>query len=78
MEKWDEQIKTLEEFFETAEIPKGPIRVTSYAVVTDMSKLISSHLSIVKANNGKYTFKPYLQRLMWVKRLIENIINEGL
>lgn len=72
MEKWDEHIHKLEEFFEKTEIPAGPIRVTKYAVIFDVGKFVSSHMSIVKANNGKYTFIPYLQRLMWVKKLIEN------
>lgn len=72
MENWDKYIQEVEDFFLKTELPKGPIRVTKFAVITDLKLFIDSHLSMAKANNGNYTFIPYLQRLIWIKRMIEN------
>jgi len=72
MEKWDPYIQELEEFFSKTELPKGPIRVTKFAVINDLDFFVNGHLSIVKANNGNRYFLQYLQRLVFIKKMIED------
>ena len=45
-----------------------PIILDSCTTITNVNKFIKSHLTILKANSGKETFKPYYDRL---KKLLE-------
>lgn len=45
-----------------------PIILDSCTTITNLNKFIKSHLTILKANSGKETFKPYYERL---KKLVE-------
>jgi len=62
-EDWNNDIAELEEYFNSVELPKGSITIYGCCVVNDCSLFIDSHLTVVKANNGKPKFRPYLQRL---------------
>lgn len=66
-ETWDKEIQALENFFTEAETPDHPIQFNTYSNISDVRKFIKSHLSVVKANNGKPTFLPYLSRLQQLK-----------
>ncbi len=58
---WD--IAELEGFFAGVNIPTKPIQITPGELITDPTKFIESHLDIVRAQNGKTVYKPYLKRL---------------
>jgi hypothetical protein len=44
-------------------IPDESIKINQCCIVNDCSLFIDSHLTVVKSNNGKPKFRPYLQRL---------------
>ena len=67
LEKWDKAIIELEDLFLNTELPNYPIAIKQAETIIDISIFIKSHLSTVKANNGKLTFIPYLGRLQELK-----------
>jgi hypothetical protein len=70
LEKWDKAIIELEDLFLNTELPNYPISIKQAETITDISIFIKSHLSIAKANNGKLTFIPYLNRLQELKSIL--------
>lgn len=76
-EDWTDEIKDLEDFFSKTELPKGKLKINNFSTILDCSKFVDSHLCIVKTNNGKNTFKPYLDRLIELKiHLLQNYTNK--
>jgi hypothetical protein len=72
-EDWSDVIKDLEDFFSKTKLPKDQLKLNNFSTILDCSKFIESHLCIVKANNGKNTFVPYLDRLIELKNhLLQN------
>jgi len=69
-ENWDNIITDLEKYFATANIPTQPIKLNPYTTILSVPFFIESHLSYVKANNGKRAFLPYLDRLMELKNYL--------
>jgi hypothetical protein len=67
-EKWE--VEELEAFFKNRILPIDPIRLNQCEVITDVKKFIDSHLCIVKSNNGKIVFKPYFERLLKLKEIL--------
>jgi hypothetical protein len=62
-------IEELEQFFNSSNLP-SKVKL-SFGTITDVPKFIKSHLSYIKANKQKLTFRPYLERLVEVKNLIK-------
>ncbi len=62
---WDEDILYLEKFFKV--IPSEPVRLSKCEMITDPDLFIKSHLEMVKAQNGKTRYVPYLDRLKKLK-----------
>ena len=60
---WDDDIVELENYFSNIKLPIKPIKLNKGGTIVDCSLFVESHLSYVKANNGKQTFLPYLNRL---------------
>lgn len=67
------QIKNIENYFTSIQIPKNPIKLHDYLTIINPSKFISNHLSIVKANNGKPIYKSYYDCLIELKEYFENL-----
>jgi len=67
---WDKDIKELEAYFKKAAIPTEPFKLNQYSTVNDCTLFIKSHLTAVKANNGKITYLPYLNRLKELKEFL--------
>jgi len=67
---WSNDIAELENYFASIELPTQPIKLNRWSTITDCSLFIESHLAIVKANNGKQTFLPYLNRLQELKQVL--------
>ena len=74
-ESWDNDIKELEQFFSKTPLPEHPIKFDRCTTIINLSKFIDSHLDIVRAQNGKPTYRPYLDRLLIFKELIKNNLN---
>jgi len=69
-QNWSNDIAALENYFASIELPTQPIKLNKISTITDCSLFIESHLAIVKANNGKQTFLPYLNRLQELKQVL--------
>lgn len=74
-ESWEQDINKLEHYFEEIILPSQPIKLNPYSKVTNVPLFIESHLAIVKANNGKQTYLPYLNRLQELKNVLTIISN---
>lgn len=67
---WSIEISELEAYFAAVELPKQPIRLNQCTIISNVQLFIDSHLSTVKANNGRNVFLPYLNRLQTLKQFI--------
>lgn len=67
---WTDVIEELESYFTTIELPTEPVILNKGTVIINSSLFISNHLSIVKYNNGKKVFLPYLKRLNEFKQIL--------
>jgi len=65
LEKWD--LTELETFFKTVKQWPENIKLDACSTVTDIEKFVKNHLTIVRASNGKESFKHYLGRLELVR-----------
>ena len=68
--KWDQEICELEEFFKKKVIPIGPVKLKNWETIFDVSLFTKSHLAIIKAQNGKRRFLPYLGRMQDLKKYL--------
>ena len=64
------EINDLVQFFQSATIPPAPVRINPYSTIWNTSMFIDSHLALIKAQNGKSTFRPYLERLIQLKECL--------
>jgi hypothetical protein len=62
---WD--LKPLKKFFGNLEYPTERIKFDDCSEIVDFSVFVEYQLSVVEANNGKATFKPYYERLINIK-----------
>jgi hypothetical protein len=69
-ELWSREISELETFFSAIKIPDTLIQLNSCSTIVDVPEFIKSHLSTVKANEGKRMFSPYLNRLQELKQIL--------
>ncbi|MGX1024754.1 DUF6965 family protein [Psychroflexus sp. MBR-150] len=69
-ENWGNDIAELENYFASIELPTQPVKLNRCSTITDCSLFIESHFATVKANNGKRTFLPYLNRLQELKQVL--------
>jgi hypothetical protein len=66
-DSWAVEVEGLAKWFAGAVLPPGPVSLGGGGTVTDCRKLIDAHLEVAKANDGKATFLPYLERLRQLK-----------
>ena len=64
---WDNEIAKLEKYFNGLKLPVDPIELNPYTTINNVNDFIESTLSIIKAQNGKQTYLPYLKRLQELK-----------
>ncbi|MFZ5978989.1 MAG: DUF6965 family protein [Bacteroidota bacterium] len=69
---WEQDITELENYFANIELPTHSVKLNGCSTITNCSSFIESHLATVKANNGKQTFLPYLNRIQELKQIISN------
>lgn len=70
-ESWSDTIKELEAYFLNAQTLNNPIQLKAGTKIIRVPQFIESYLTIVKANNGKELFKPYLNRLQELKTILK-------
>jgi len=69
-ECWEQEIFELENYFAGIKLPNQPVKLNKCGTITDCSLFIENHFATIKANNGKRTFLPYLNRLQELKNLL--------
>ena len=69
-QNWSNDIAELENYFASIELPAQPVKLNRCSKITDCSLFIESHFATVKANKGKRTFFPYLNRLHELKQVL--------
>jgi hypothetical protein len=74
-ESWEQDITELENYFAGMALPTQPVKLNQCSTITNCSLFIESHFATVKANNGKRTFLPYLNRLQELKQVLTTNIN---
>lgn len=75
LQDWTNEIKELEKFFAGIKLPTQPIKLNGWTTISDCSLFIECNLATVKANNGKRTFLPYLNRLQDLKNILSTNLN---
>lgn len=74
-ENWEQDITELENYFTNITLPAQPVKLNRSSTITNCYLFIESHFVTVKANNGKRTFLPYLNRLQELKQVLTTNIN---
>ncbi len=59
--QWD--IKELENFFKNTTLPSPPVKLNPWTTIIDIPLFITSHLEVIKVNNGVKNYEPYYNRL---------------
>lgn len=72
-ENWN--ITELKDFFENKDITQEQVKLNNCSTIIDLNKFIKSHLTIVKAQNGKQVYYPYYQRLVQLREYLEILKN---
>jgi hypothetical protein len=67
-ENWNNDIAELENYFANIDLPTQPLQLNMCSTIKDCSIFIESHFATVRANNGKQTVLPYLERLQKLKQ----------
>lgn len=73
-ENWTVQIEELEEYFKAFKTYTEPIKLNQASTIRDLPLFLDSHLQTVKHNNGNISFKPYMDRLIQVRNIIQQSI----
>lgn len=68
---WTREIHELETYFSSNIITLDSIHLDNCTTITNPHLFIQNHLYTIKANNGKRTFEPYLERLRELSRFID-------
>jgi hypothetical protein len=74
-ESWEQEITELENYFSGIALPIQPVKLNRCSTITNCSIFIESHFTTLKANNGKRTYLPYLNRLQEFKQVLTTNIN---
>ena len=74
-ESWEQDITELENYFAAIALPTQPVKLNRCSAINNYSLFIESHFATVKANNGKRTFLPYLNRLQELKQVLTTNLN---
>jgi hypothetical protein len=75
LENWQPEITEFEHFFDIVKLPETLVKLDNYRTIIDSSKYIKSHLDIVKAQNGKERYLPYLERLREFEQYLKKHLN---
>jgi hypothetical protein len=65
------EIIELEQFFSSIKIPES-IKLNQCTKISDTALFIKTHLDIVKAQDGKKTYIPYMERLQELEAILKN------
>ena len=66
---WDPMIRDIEIFFSSHELPNN-IQLDCCTKVVGVKGFVDTHLAVVNKHSGMNTYKPYLMRLVKLKKLL--------
>jgi hypothetical protein len=69
-ECWEQEIAELEYYFKSIELPTQTVMLNGHTKISNCSLFIETNIATAKANNGKRTFLPYLNRLQELKQIL--------
>lgn len=58
-------------FFDSVVLPQDPIQIGPGETIFDVKKFVQSHIQTVRSNNGNEVYRPYYERLMKLKTILE-------
>lgn len=67
---WADEIGQLEKFYSKIVLPTEPVKLDQCSTIIDVPLFLESHFAIVRANQGKPTFRPYLERLQKLRDVL--------
>jgi hypothetical protein len=74
-ENWEQDITDLQNYFMGITLPTQPLKLNRCSTITNCSLFIESHFATLKANKGKRTFLPHLNRLKELKQVLTTKLN---
>ena len=74
-ENWELDITELENYFTGITLPAQSLKLNQCSTIISVSLFLESHFAIIKANNGKRTFLPYLHRIQELKKVLTTNLN---
>lgn len=72
IKEWTAEIATLEKFYSRPEVQAIKSISAGILNIDDIKKFADNHLQIVKSNNGNPVYRPYMERLIQLKKAIED------
>lgn len=63
-------ISELESFFENVTFPPHPFHLNPWTRIINPEQFVSTHLEIIRYNNGNQSFRPYFDRLIELKSVL--------
>jgi hypothetical protein len=69
---WSDEVNALEVFFQKTIIHTTEIMINTSTKIVDVNKFIKSHIAVLKGNDGKNVFHPFLERLSSEKSSIKS------
>lgn len=70
----ENSLHDVEKFFSRDDLPKE-LRVSQHLKINNVKGFAKSHLEIFKAQKGNKVYKPYWERLLYVKKELEKILS---
>jgi hypothetical protein len=74
-QSWEQDVTDLGNYFAGITLPNQPVKLNQFSIIKNCSLFIESHFATLKANNGKRTFLPYLNRLKELKQVLTTNLN---
>jgi len=65
-------LRQLLEYYDTAQLPAGPVRLGPGEVITDVKRFVAGHRAFVTANQGERGYLPYYRRLEKLREVLEH------
>lgn len=67
---WSNEISELETFFSNVSLPETPFYLNEYTPIGNVKRFVEYNLEVAKAQNGNPTYRPYLNRVIELKRYL--------
>lgn len=66
-------VEELESYFSDVILPSGPVQLNPWTRIENVPLFVENTLATIKINNGKRAFRPYMDRLLEFKDIINTI-----